>query len=408
MINYTTVHGKCQFSLRPDVPEPKTPHTAFPEKNHFTSGLFHDIMRETPKRRSCHTNLFHQFDAIIESRAAAIAHAEGQATLLQQREQNADHRVITTLAYDLGSVCPSPIRHKVISGNKRGRVIKEIPEGENYTVISFDASHQPVAFRPVNRFGTREAHYFFEYNGFEWAVALSDEKGKETFSTVYRIERENGRLRSFYCIERSSLIGEEYSYPQQADAPVICHFYYYVPHLSNSSKDIPAGFEGSPMREYRYDIFHDRILCHDKLGDAYVFSREYSNASKKSRTTPYSQLKKWLDGLLPTIEPKAHQGVYFSLTEGTEGGFHIYLQLTGSFDPDDEWNCYITDSYESPQIETGQERTWEQILELSLDMLKRYLKSGTQKNRLLAFDGIGAGFPDGDTVILFQKTIPEV
>ena len=118
-------------------------------------------------------NLFERFDDIIRCKDEVIRYADGLCGQLHEAEDHAARKVITTLGYDLGIACPSPLRHIVVGGNKKGKVIGNIPEKDNYQIISYDKDGAPIAFRSGNKFGIKDAYFFFSYNGYTWAAEMN-------------------------------------------------------------------------------------------------------------------------------------------------------------------------------------------------------------------------------------------
>lgn len=357
-------------------------------------------------------NLFERFDKILESYGPAVKYAEEHFEELRDREQNAAKKVMTSLAYDLGIACPSRIIHKVIRGNKRGRIIKEVPKGEDrhYTIFSYDEGGNPVAVRPYNKWGAQDAKYFFQYDGYIWAVRLYDHSGEGIHSDLYRMLYEDGKIRSFYIIGGTHhLWGEEYEYPLDESEPIRCTRYAYVPTRVETSKDVPAGQEHSPMDERLYEISRDgrKIAEYVKEGDGYEFCREYVSGNRKKSATPKPapdtsrKFCEWLDGELENELPDKSCGVYFSLTEGNEDGFDITMCFTESFDKEDEeWACNVTEEFGTFTVSTNGECRWEDILVWSCKYLKKYLQKGKQRDILKSFAGTGAGFDEGDVEII--------
>ncbi len=75
-------------------------------------------------------NLFAQWDKILACREEVLHYADGLCNALHDAERNAAQQVITTQGYDLGITCPSLVRHIVISGREKGKIVKDIPQGK--------------------------------------------------------------------------------------------------------------------------------------------------------------------------------------------------------------------------------------------------------------------------------------
>ena len=175
-----------------------------------------------------------------------------------------------------------------------------------------------------------------------------------------------------------------------------CDWYYYLPFLVNSSKEIPTGYDNSPMKQYKYEIYKERIVEYVKEKENYVLNGEIKNRSNEKRAkSTYSQMNKWLNSCLGDFCADSSKGLYFQLTEGGEAGYTIYLNCTCGFGYDD-WACDVDSTVSEIFIETNGEQEWENILNSSIAALKKYMKSGEYKDILKMAAGVGIGFADGD------------
>lgn len=364
-------------------------------------------------------NLFAEFDEEIESIDAAIKYAEEHIDEFAAKRDNCAKTVYTTLGYDLGIACPSLVNHRVIGGNKRGRIIKEKNEKDGYCMIGYDENNAPVHFTHINPFGTENAYFFFEYNGYTWAVNLwasSDSKvggyyGKFARGDVSKYcYDDKGRILYYAQISNYSIMSNKYEYPDDAADPIICRFYYYVPYANGSDKSIPSGHEHSPMREYLYEISPDMKVIREycKSDDEFIFSREICAKGKKSAKPKiaedsFERLSEWIDEELEKDIPR-DGGVYFYISGATEDGFGLSLCITKDFQPDDDdWSCdtvYISDML---MISTNGEMEWEEVLKNVVRLLKKYLRSGGKRSVLKKYKGVGTAFSDGDIEYLYIK-----
>lgn len=361
-------------------------------------------------------NLFVEFDNEIESINAAIKYAEEHFDELAARRENSVRTVYTTLGYNLGIACPDPINHRVIGGRKRGRIIKEKNETEGYCEIGYDENDKPVHFTYINSFGTESADFFFEYNGYHWAAQLCTDKeskyyGKNPYNEIIKYcYDEQGRILYYAEISTSSISANKYEYPENEAAPIICRSYYYVPNLSKSSKDIPAGYEHSPMFIDLYEISPDMKVIRDyyKSGEEFVFRREICSKGKKSAKPKiaedsYERLAEWLDKELDKDIP-TDGGVYFDIFSETEDGFGLSLCITEDFTPDDDdWGCYVKYSSDMHMVSTNGEMEWEDVLKNVVRLLKKYLRSGEKRALLKKYKGVGTAYSDSDIEYIYIK-----
>lgn len=352
-------------------------------------------------------SIFPEFDAQMDV-SEAINYAEEHFNDFITARTNAAKKVYTTRGYELGIACPSLVKHRVVGGHKRGRIMKRTPdEGENYCIIGYDTDDKPLFFTSVNSFGTAETNFFFELKGYIWAMELHEcddpyYNGKHCYGDIYKFRYDSkGRIEYYAVISPSSVISEKYEYSDDSD--IICHFYYYVPNRTGCYRNIPAGFENSPMTENLYEISPDlkRIREYDKMGDEYVFSREIVSSAKKSKNPKpaddsFDKFSVWLDNVLSGDIPEKG-GIYFDLCEPFEDGFSFAFEICEIFDKeDDDWACspvYSTDFY---MINTNGQLEWEKALKHTAAFIRKYLCVGEKKNILKKYQGIGVGFSDSD------------
>ena len=361
-------------------------------------------------------NLFVEFDEEIKSREKAIKYAEEHAYELISARDKCEKNIYSTKGYGLGVACPDLINHRVIGGHKRGRIIKSIDGLDDYSTIGFDKDGKLIHYTHINSFGTEEAYFAFEFEGFTWAVPLCTDKsnvyfGKFGILDVIKFKYdEKGRILSYASISKGSLSMNKYEYPDNEFEPIICHMYYYVEGLNQSSKDIPAGYAHSPMSEYRYELSPDlkviREFC--KRGDDFVFSREICSKGKKSAkpkiaSDSFEKMCAWLDGELEKELP-CEGGVYFDIFSASEDGFGISLCITEDFDPDnDDWACYVKYDTNMHMVSTNGEMEWEDVLKSVVRLLKKYLREGKNRARLKNYKGIGTAYSDSDIEYLYTK-----
>ncbi|MGN1107447.1 MAG: hypothetical protein ACI4RH_12400 [Huintestinicola sp.] len=354
-----------------------------------------------------------RFDKIIESRKGAIKYAEEHYDELRAKEQNADKQVITSLGYDLGIACPSPLIHKVIRGNKKGRILKAVPEDKekSYELVSY-INGKPVSFRHYSKFGTYSAYYFFEYDGLEWAVDLYDDKGKATTLDVFCWKYEGDRLDFFYKISGISLIAEQYCYAPSGEAS--CNWYHYIQPLYKSLPQYATGNENCQLYEYYYEITDDNtIKCYEeKKNGEFIYTGDILSSKRKSSASPVPEKDTeekfflWLDSAVKE-PPEGAKAAYFCLYDCSDIGFDIELFYTVRFDPDDdEWACeYFFENGEPVSegrfsVVTNGAMEYEKQLAYCKKLIKGYLKNGERRELFSALEGVGTGFSDGDVFLL--------
>lgn len=369
-------------------------------------------MATTPEKE----NLFTEFDNEIESIHAAIKYAEEHFDELVAKKENSAKTVYTTLGYELGIACPDLINHRVIGGHKRGRIIKEKNEADGYCEIGYDENDKLVHFTYISS-NIEENYFIFEYDRFHWAVRLWTDKeskyyGKSAYGDVIKYCYDEQERILYYAaiMFNSSISANKYEYPENETDPIICRHYYYVPNLSKSSKDIPAGYEHSPMRENLYEISPDMKVIREyyKSREEFVFRREICSKGKKSAKPKiaedsFERLAEWIDKELEKDIP-TDGGVYFDIFGETEDGFGLSLCITEDFTPDDDdWGCYVVYSSDMLMISTNGEMEWEDVLKNVVRLLKKYLREGNSRSLLKKYKGIGTSYSDSDIEYIYIK-----
>lgn len=74
------------------------------------------------------------------------------------------------------------------------------------------------------------------------------------------------------------------------------------------------------------------------------------------------------------------------------------------FDEEDEdWNCYEEFTTGEDLYEWQQGVGWEKILDISCEMIRKYLTEGKYAEKLKKYEAVAAGFVDGDVEILYRR-----
>ena len=361
-----------------------------------------------------------QLDDEIRSCFPASEYAQEHIEkIIEAAYQNCVRKVYTTRADELGIACPSLVNHRVIGGNKKGRILKAIPEKAAYCEIGYDGDDTPLYFKSVNEFRTEFTYFFFEYGGAVWAMEMEMFAKGELYRSI-----PTHKLKKFYYDDKDRIkfyavmdtfgfaIANMYEYPDDETKPIICHFYYYVTHLEKVPAPAKERWGGTQFYEHLYEITTDlkTITEYNKNADgAYIFSRQITSGGKKSAkpkaaADSFRKFSEWLDLELEKKIPK-NGGVYFDLFSPTEDGFGIYFCISETFTPDDDdWACepaYWSDNMH--MVVTNGELELEKALNTAVKLIKKYLREGKYKSNLRTYDGIGTSFSDGDIEYIYVK-----
>ena len=103
----------------------------------------------------------------------------------------------------------------------------------------------------------------------------------------------------------------------------------------------------------------------------------------------YIEFEKWLNNILEENIPIPGAAINFNLYEEVDLYWSIQLICASYFDEaDEDWCC---------------EEGWEEIFDISCQMIKQYISEGKYAEELKKYEAISAGFVDGDLKILYQK-----
>ena len=92
----------------------------------------------------------------------------------------------------------------------------------------------------------------------------------------------------------------------------------------------------------------------------------------------YDEFAKWLDRILDENMPLPGVAINFNIYEEVDLHWSIQLISSTYFDEEDEdWNCYEEFTTGEDLYEWQQGVGWEKILDISCEMIRKYLTEGT-------------------------------
>lgn len=113
---------------------------------------------------------------------------------------------------------------------------------------------------------------------------------------------------------------------------------------------------------------------------------------------------KWLDSVLDDISSSDIVAFNFNLYDDGNGQWSAELIGSDCFDPEDsDWACDEVFSTRESPFQWKSDASWEQVLDDAVATIKQYLQDGKYASLLKSYKGIGAGFVDGDLIILWQN-----
>lgn len=115
-------------------------------------------------------------------------------------------------------------------------------------------------------------------------------------------------------------------------------------------------------------------------------------------------MEAWINHVLEELLPEEVTAIAFNLYEDGNDQWSIEMVGTTSFDIEDpDWACdEVFDTRDDLQSWV-QKADWEEILQETIDKIKKYIETGKYSEKLKAYQGVGVGFVDGDLVIVYQK-----
>ena len=118
----------------------------------------------------------------------------------------------------------------------------------------------------------------------------------------------------------------------------------------------------------------------------------------------YKAFEKWLNGVLDENVPLSGVAINFNLYEETDSHWSIQLICASYFDEEDgDWCCEEEFSSGENVFSWEEDAEWEEILDISCQMIKQYISSGKYAEEFRKYEAIAAGFVDGDLEILYRR-----
>lgn len=118
----------------------------------------------------------------------------------------------------------------------------------------------------------------------------------------------------------------------------------------------------------------------------------------------YIDFEMWLNRILQENLPIDAVAVNFNLYEEVDSNWSIQLVATERFDEEDEdWVCDEVFTTGEDLFSWQQDTGWEEILDISTEMVNAYLEKGKYADDLKKYAAVGIGFVDGDVSILYRK-----
>lgn len=103
----------------------------------------------------------------------------------------------------------------------------------------------------------------------------------------------------------------------------------------------------------------------------------------------YDEFAKWLDRILDENMPLPGVAINFNIYEEVDLHWSIQLISSTYFDEEDEdWNCYEEFTTGEDLYEWQQGVGWEKILDISCEMIRKYLTEGKYAEKLKKYEAV--------------------
>lgn len=118
----------------------------------------------------------------------------------------------------------------------------------------------------------------------------------------------------------------------------------------------------------------------------------------------YIDFENWLNRVLDENVPIEGVAINFNLYEDADMNWSIQLISASSFDEEDQdWCCEEQFTSGEDLFSWHQDTGWEEIFDISCDMIRKYLIDGKYSEELKKYEAVAAGFADGDLEIIYKK-----
>lgn len=118
----------------------------------------------------------------------------------------------------------------------------------------------------------------------------------------------------------------------------------------------------------------------------------------------YNNFEKWLNRILEENMSIEGAAVNFNIYEESNKNWSIQLICSSYFDEEDpDWPCEEVFTTGEDLFSWQQNTGWEKILDISCDLVRKYLKEGKYSAELKKYQAVAVGFVDGDLEIVYKQ-----
>lgn len=118
----------------------------------------------------------------------------------------------------------------------------------------------------------------------------------------------------------------------------------------------------------------------------------------------YTDFEDWLNKILDENAHIEGVAINFNLYEEEDMNWSIQLVSVSEFNEDDfDWCCEEIFTSGEDLFSWQQNAEWEEILDISCDMIHKYLMNGKYSEELKKYRAVSVGFVDGDLEIIYKQ-----
>lgn len=112
----------------------------------------------------------------------------------------------------------------------------------------------------------------------------------------------------------------------------------------------------------------------------------------------------WMDAILKKDFPKDTVAICFNLYEEQDNHWGVELVGTDEYDEeDDDWACDEIIAFRDNLFHLEMDTDWEKVWDVVNELVKKYLETGSESEKLLQYEAIATGFTDSELKILYQN-----
>ncbi|MDD7389114.1 MAG: hypothetical protein PUG60_05540 [Lachnospiraceae bacterium] len=112
----------------------------------------------------------------------------------------------------------------------------------------------------------------------------------------------------------------------------------------------------------------------------------------------------WMDDILKREFPEDTVAICFNLYDEQDNHWAVELVGTDEYDEeDDDWACDEIIAFRDNLFRMEADTDWEDVWDIVNTMIKEYLETGSESEKLLQYEAVATGFTDSELKILYRN-----